>query len=53
MAEVKTGDVVRMKGQDTKMTVATEGKDWVKCQWFDTAGELHTREFKVALLEKV
>jgi len=61
MAEIKAGDVVRLKSGGPKMTVAgrpahapgqPEGTAW-HCQWFDGEGALLAQDFEPAALEVV
>ncbi len=48
-----TGDVVRERSSETKMTVRSVVGERVECDWFDKADQHHRETFDAAKLEKV
>ncbi len=51
--EIVVGDVVKLNGNQTKMTVEAVLDNKVKCVWFDAKNQLHRDEFKKVILRRV
>jgi uncharacterized protein YodC (DUF2158 family) len=50
--QIAPGDVVRLKAGGIYMTVEATIADNARCVWFDDSKEVHSRDFKIAALEK-
>lgn len=52
MEDLKSGDVVNLKGNSTKMTVETVRDDKVQVVWFDPDACLHRATLETEAVEK-
>jgi len=51
MKKFEVGEVVKVIGQDVKMTIKYVAATMATCQWFDTHDHLHEADFKKEVLE--
>jgi uncharacterized protein YodC (DUF2158 family) len=50
--ELEVGEVVKLNGSQTKMTVEAVLENKVKCVWFDAKNQLRRDEFKKSIVKR-